>query len=104
VVRRVAANSATGSKSAEMEQGMTVVDLATLASGRQELNLPLQAGDVVEVPRAGTFYVGGEVQKPGPFPLKARTTLDPAAMAAGGVNPAAAWHDVRVHRCRPGCP
>ena len=100
VVRRVAANSA-GSKSAEMEQGMTVVDLATLASGRQELNLPLQAGDVVEVPRAGTFYVGGEVQKPGPFPLKGRTTLDQAAVAAGGVSPAADWDDVRLYRSRP---
>src|SRR5437879_5603115 len=100
VVRRVAANSA-GSKSAAMEQGMTVVDLATLASGRQELNLPLQAGDVVEVPRAGTFYVGGEVQKPGPFPLKGRTTLDQAAMAAGGVSPAADWDDVRLYRSRP---
>ena len=100
VVRRVAANSA-GSKSAEMEQGMTVVDLATLASGRQELNLPLQAGDVVEVPRAGTFYVGGEVQKPGPFPLKGRTTLDQAAMAAGGVSPSADWDDVRLYRSRP---
>ena len=100
VVRRVAANSA-GSQSAEMEQGMTVIDLATLASGRQELNLPLQAGDVVEVPRAGTFYVGGEVQKPGPFPLKGRTTLDQAAMAAGGVNPAADWDDIRLYRSRP---
>ena len=101
VVRRVAANSATGSKGAEVEQGMTVIDLATLASGRQELNLPLQAGDVVEVPRAGTFYVGGEVQKPGPFPLKGRTTLDQAAMAAGGVSPAADWDDVRLYRSRP---
>jgi len=100
VVRRVAVNSA-GSKSAEVEQGMTVIDLATLASGRQELNLPLQAGDVVEVPRAGTFYVGGEVQKPGPFPLKGRTTLDQAAMAAGGVSPAADWDDVRLYRSRP---
>src|SRR5207247_3202301 len=102
VVRRVAANSATGSKGAEVEQGMTVVDLATLASGRQELNLPLQAGDVVEVPRAGTFYVGGEVQKPGPFPLKGRATLEQAAMAAGGGNPAADGDDDRVYRPSPG--
>src|SRR2546427_12275649 len=101
VVRRVAANWAPGSKSAEVEQGMTVIDLATLASGRQELNLPLQAGDVVEVPRAGAFYVGGAVQKPGPLPLKGRTTLDQAAMAAGGVSPAADWDDVRLYRSRP---
>jgi len=101
IVRRVVATPAAGSKSAEMEQGMTVIDLESLASGRQELNLPLQAGDVIEVPRAGTFYVGGEVQKPGAFPLKGRTTLDQAAMAAGGVKDAADWDDVRLYRSRP---
>jgi len=101
IVRRVVANPAAGSNSGEVEQGMTIIDLEKLASGRQDLNLPLQAGDVVEVPRAGMFYVGGEVQKPGAFPLKARTTLDQAAMAAGGVNPAADWDDVRLYRSRP---
>src|SRR5262249_62342185 len=69
--------------------------------GRQELNLALKAGDVVEVPRAGMFYVGGEVQKPGAFPLKTRTTLDQAAMAAGGVKDTADWDDVRLYRTRP---
>ena len=101
VVRRVSANPATGSRGGETEQGMTIVDLESLASGRQELNLPLQAGDVVEVPRAGTFYVGGEVQKPGPVALKTRTTLDQAAMAAGGVKETADWDDVRLYRSRP---
>src|SRR5262245_37755852 len=101
VIRRASVNPAFGSKSSEPEQGMTIVDLESLASGRQELNLPLQAGDVVEVPRAGTFYVGGEVQKPGAFPLKGRTTLDQAAMAAGGVKDAADWDDVRLYRSRP---
>src|SRR2546422_9672596 len=101
IVRRVVATPAAGSKSAEMEQGMTVIDLESLASGRQELNLPLQAGDVIEVPRAGTFYVGGEVQKPGAFPLKGRTTLDQAAMAAGGGNPGRASDGLRLYRSRP---
>src|SRR5439155_24894763 len=99
--RRMSANPTAGSTGAAMEQGMTIINLESLASGRQEMNLALQAGDVVEVPRAGMFYVGGEVQKPGAFPLKARTTLDQAAMAAGGVNPAADWDDVRLYRSRP---
>ncbi len=101
VIRRMAANPAAGSTGAAMEQGMTIIDLESLASGRQELNLALQAGDVVEVPRAGTFYVGGEVLKPGAFPLKTRTTLDQAAMAAGGVNSTADWDDIRLYRARP---
>ena len=83
------------------EQEMTVIDLERLAAGRQELNLPLKAGDVIEVPRAGTFYVGGEVQKPGAFPLKTHTTLDQAATTAGGVKDTADWDDVRLYRTRP---
>jgi polysaccharide export outer membrane protein len=69
-------------------------------AGKQELNLPLQAGDVVEVPRAGSFYVGGEVNRPGSFMLKARTTLDQVAAVAGGVKDAADWDDIRVYRAR----
>jgi len=37
----------------DQAKAMTVVDLESLAAGKQELNLPLIAGDVVEVPRAG---------------------------------------------------
>lgn len=101
VIRRAATNSAAGSSDQAAEQGMMIVDLESLASGRQEMNFPLLAGDVVEVPRAGTFYVGGEVQKPGAFPLKTRTTLDQAAMAAGGVTTIADWDDVKLYRTRP---
>ncbi len=101
VIRRAAANAAAESSGPATEQGMMIVDLESLASGRQEMNFPLLAGDVVEVPRAGTFYVGGEVQKPGAFPLKTRTTLDQAAMAAGGVTTIADWDDVRLYRTRP---
>lgn len=83
------------------EQVMTTIDLQSLVSGRQELNLPLQAGDVLEVPRAGSFYVGGEVNRPGPFPLKSQTTLAQAPVVAGGVKDAADWDDVRLYRTRP---
>jgi polysaccharide export outer membrane protein len=84
-----------------VDRAMAVIDLQRLADGREELNLPLQGGDVVEVPRAGSIYVGGEVNKPGSIPLKARTTLDQAVVAAGGAKDVADRDDVRMYRTRP---
>ena len=104
VIRRVPAEMVTASTPATngaTEQVMTTIDLQSLVAGRQELNLSLQAGDVVEVPRAGSFYVGGEVNRPGSFLLKARTTVDQASVLAGGVKDGADWDDVRVYRMRP---
>jgi polysaccharide export outer membrane protein len=81
-----------------MHEAMLAIDLEALVGGRSELNLPLQAGDVIHAPWAGSFYVGGEVQRPGSFVLKSRTTLDQAIVAAGGVKDVADWDDVRLYR------
>jgi polysaccharide export outer membrane protein len=83
------------------ESVMTAIDLLGLAAGRVELNLPLQAGDVIEVARAGTYYVGGDVAKPGSYLLKARTTLAQAHVVAGGVKETADWDDYRLYRTYP---
>lgn len=77
---------------------VTPVDLSALAGGREELNVELQAGDVVQVPRAGSFYVGGSVERAGSFVLRGRTTLHQAILAAGGVKNVADWSDVRLYR------
>jgi polysaccharide export outer membrane protein len=81
-----------------LHEAMVAIDLEALVSGRAELNLSLQAGDVIHAPWAGSFYVGGEVQRPGSFLLKSRTTLDQAIVAAGGVKDVAAWDDIRLYR------
>ena len=110
VIRKVPADGAPtdggggnggGDAEARPAQVMTAIDLENLAGGKRELNLPLQAGDVVEVPRAGSFYVGGEVNRSGSFLLKARTTLDQVPAVAGGVKDVADWDDIRVYRARP---
>ncbi len=105
VIRRVPAQlvaaKTNGGVAGAMEQVMTAIDLQSLVAGKEGLNLPLQSGDVVEVSRAGTYYVGGEVNKPGSFLLKSRTTLDQAPVAAGGVKDAADWDDIRLYRTRP---
>ncbi|HEV8306162.1 MAG TPA: polysaccharide biosynthesis/export family protein [Methylomirabilota bacterium] len=85
-----------------LEQVMVTIDLDELAKGNEDLNVPLQPGDVVTVPPAGSFYVGGEVEKPGTFLLKPRTTLDQAIIVAGGLRDVADWSDVRIYRTLPG--
>jgi polysaccharide export outer membrane protein len=80
---------------------MAPIDLTELADGRDDLNVPLQAGDVVNVPRAGSVYVGGSVERPGSFLLRGKTTAQQAIFAAGGVKDVADWSDVRLYRKSP---
>src|SRR5262245_27336220 len=72
-----------------------VIDLVMLANSAAgidnakdavALNAPLQAGDVVNVPQAGMFFVDGAVGKPGSYPLGRNYTLSQALATAGGVN------------------
>lgn len=84
------------------EDVTVAIDLEALASGRGEVNVALQAGDVIHVPRAGFYYVGGAVERPGSFFLKSKTTLDQAILAAGGVKDVAAWEDIRLYRMKLG--
>lgn len=77
------------------------IDLEALSRGKEELNVTLQAGDVIHVPRANSFYVGGEVEKPGLYPLRQKTTIQQGIFAAGGVKEVAAWGDIRLYRVKP---
>lgn len=77
------------------------IDLEELSRGKEELNVALQAGDVIHVPRANSFYVGGQVAKPGLYPLRQKTTVQQGVFAAGGVTEMAAWGDIRLYRVKP---
>ena len=80
---------------------MAPIDLSELADGREDLNVQLRSGDVVQVPRAGSVYVGGSVERPGSFLLRGKTTAQQAIFAAGGVKDVADWNDVRLYRKTP---
>jgi polysaccharide export outer membrane protein len=104
--RRLDAAHGAGSRATRRPAGELVevtvpIDLEALARGREELNVTLEAGDVIHVPRAGTYYVGGAVERAGSFPLRAGTTVQQAIVAAGGVKEIAAWGDVRLYRVSP---
>lgn len=70
-----------------------------LVDGKEGLNAPLQSGDVVHVPKAGSFFVGGAVTKPGAYLLKGRdVTVDQAIIEAGGVTRVADFEGVKIFR------
>jgi polysaccharide export outer membrane protein len=50
------------------------------------VNMAVQAGDVVNVPQSGMFFVDGAVLKPGSYPLGRNYTLSQALAVAGGAN------------------
>jgi polysaccharide export outer membrane protein len=70
-----------------------VVDLLALANNPGLVNMPVQASDVINVPRAGMFFVDGAVKNPGSFALSRPYTLSQALAMAGGVVDALAKYD-----------
>jgi polysaccharide export outer membrane protein len=71
-----------------------IMDLLVLVSNASStdtnnaalITMPVQAGDVINVPAAGTFFVDGAVKTPGPYPLGRRYSLTQALATAGGVD------------------
>lgn len=71
-----------------------VIDLFALASNAglineknaSLVNMPVQSGDVINVPQAGSFFVDGAVGRPGSYRLGRRTTITQALATAGGVD------------------
>jgi polysaccharide export outer membrane protein len=80
-----------------------VIDLEELlVQGNFALNMSVIHGDVVNVPVGGKVFVGGEVRKPGGFPLKGeRMTLTQAIVLAGGLKTEAAGATTKVFRYSP---
>lgn len=75
------------------------IDVQGLAvSGAPENNVRLQAGDMLYVNRAPTFYIYGEVQKPGVFRLERGMTVMQAMAAGGGLTPKGTQRGLTIHR------
>jgi len=69
-----------------------------LEKGNMELNIPVFTGDVINVPKGGVVFVDGAVEKPGAYPLSAKTTLMQAIAMAGGVKFEAEQTEIKVYR------
>jgi polysaccharide export outer membrane protein len=77
-----------------------VIDLEELLmKGNLTLNAPTFAGDVINIPASGKVFVGGEVARPGGFPLKGkRLTVTQAIALAEGLKPEAEGTEIKIFR------
>ncbi len=90
-----------GEKSSEpIKPNTFVIDLEELlVKGDLSLNLPLIHGDVINIPISGKIFVGGEVNKPGGFPLKGKkVTVGQAIAMAEGLKPEAKGGEAKIFR------
>ncbi len=75
------------------------IDLpAILQAGRAELDIAVENGDIIFVDRAPTFYIYGEVQRPGQLRLERQMTLLQALAEAGGLSARGTARGIRLHR------
>ncbi len=85
--------------SAANRSATIVIDLdELLINGNLSLNIPVFAGDVINVPKGGIFFVDGSVRTPGAYTMKGKTNLTQAISMAQGVSADANLSDVRIFR------
>jgi len=75
------------------------IDLpAILQAGKSELDVTVASGDILYVDRAPSFYMYGEVQRPGVFRLERGMTMLQALAQGGGLTARGTERGMRVHR------
>jgi polysaccharide export outer membrane protein len=74
------------------------IDLGALFSGDQRQNATVGSGDTIYVPRAAQFYVYGEVQKAGVYPLQRQMTVAQAISVGGGLTTRGSDHRIQLRR------
>jgi polysaccharide export outer membrane protein len=73
------------------------IDLAALQRGDTTQNFHIDEGDVLFVPRTPVFYIYGDVQRPGAFPLERDMTLM-RALAVGGLKQRGMQGGIEIRR------
>ena len=75
------------------------IDLpAILQSGKSELDLTVENGDIIYADRAPSAYIWGEVQRPGQFKIERGMTLMQALAQSGGLTARGTQRGIKVHR------
>lgn len=80
---------------------MIVSNISSLYKGRFTEDVLLEPGDVINVPPTDVFFVAGEVNAPGEFPLKDGTTLRQAIALAQNTAPKAQRKNAVIFREGP---
>src|SRR6185503_13082009 len=80
----------------------TDVDVPALyRNGSAAANPEIRSGDTIFVPRAPTFYIYGEVQRPGNYRLEPNITVMHALSLGGGLTPRGTERGLMINRRMP---
>jgi polysaccharide export outer membrane protein len=74
------------------------IDLSALQAGNMTLNVQLQDGDTINVPKALSVFVTGQVRAPGAYPVENGTTVLQVLSLAGGLTDRGADSRIRIQR------
>jgi polysaccharide export outer membrane protein len=93
-------------RQAEEGRQSHVIDLTVITNNRSLINansaglitMPVQPGDVINVPPAGTYFVDGAVNRPGPYALGRSYSLSQALSTAGGLNRELSSSEIFIYR------
>ena len=96
--KRSAASAASGTSGESHDPEILRIDLAELQAGNLALNMRLQDGDTINVPKAQSVFVTGQVKSPGGYAVDRGTTVLQILSLAGGVTDRGA--EGRVHILR----
>jgi polysaccharide export outer membrane protein len=89
-------------KSSQGEQTITVNLRQLIEKGDTSIDVILQDGDSIYIPKAGFFYVTGEVKKPDAYKFEEGTTVIKAITMAGGFTDKAATKRIKIKRKEEG--
>lgn len=78
------------------------IDLGALQAGNMALNIPLQDGDTVNVLKAQSVFVSGQVKTPGSYSVEPGMTVLQALTLAGGPTDRGSTNRIRIQRMENG--
>jgi polysaccharide export outer membrane protein len=89
-------------KQGEEPSEIIKVDLADLQGGNMALNVALQDGDTVNVLKAQSVYVAGQVKSPGAYAVEPGATVLQVLSLAGGLTDRGSDNRIRIQRTENG--
>jgi polysaccharide export outer membrane protein len=102
LLRRKADNSnASGTNSTESDVRIPILLGETKATERSPLDVELNSGDVVYVNKKKLFYIHGEVNRPGAYPMEQDMNVMRAISLGGGMTQRASQRRIYINREMP---
>jgi polysaccharide biosynthesis/export protein len=73
-------------------------DFVKLASGGPDDDPVVKPGDKIYVPLADTYYVYGQINQPGQFPIRGQMTVRNVIARSGGIGPSGSLKKIKLFR------